>query len=259
MRLCASCGAQSSFGSCPFCGKDTAPLPTPRAVSALGRPVATRTAAPAPHPPPPARSGPLKFVVGGVVAGVLTILGVAFLSGALGGADDPESGAHPGPALSPVQSPQPEETTAAAAAPVTPSPEPTLSEEERREAALRTLEEMVVRDRGLDPVRGQWVAQLASKYEGVVDLSQQSDPFTIPDILDEVMAARNNPDYGHLVRVIHQGDWGRSEPGPATMWVTVADLDGSSREEIVRWCESRFTQRGEALLNVCYPRELHRR
>lgn len=140
----------------------------------------------------------------------------------------------------------------------TSTPDPP-TEEQLREAALATLEDMVTADRSRDPVRGQWVAQLASKYEGVVDESQQDEPFTIPDILDEVLIARQSPEYGHLVRVIHQGDWGRSEPGAQTMWVTVVDLDYRSREDVVQWCEDHFSQRGEALLNVCYARELHRR
>jgi hypothetical protein len=71
--------------------------------------------------------------------------------------------------------------------------------------------------------------------------------------------ARNNADYGSMVRVVHQGDWGNSKPGPKTMWVTFVDLDGTSRQQIVSWCEDHFPQRGEALLNVCYPRQMHRK
>jgi len=91
----------------------------------------------------------------------------------------------------------------------------------------------------------------------MVDKSLQAKPFTLPDVMDRIMSMRDNSEYGSLVRVVHQGDWGKSTPGPKPMWVTFVDLDASSREEVVSWCESHFTERGKALLNVCYPREMH--
>lgn len=133
----------------------------------------------------------------------------------------------------------------------TPSPTP-LS----RDAAIFALEDLVSKDAGLDPVRGQWVAQLSSKYEGVVDTSQQATPFTPTDILAEIERLRANGEYGSSIRVVHQGDWGGSTARATPMWVTFADLDLTSRNEVVAWCESHFTQRGKALLNACYPREL---
>lgn len=138
-----------------------------------------------------------------------------------------------------------------------PTPTPTeLTAEELRAEALGTLEQIVADDRDLSPVRGQWVAQLASKSEGIIDRTQQPDPFTLPDILAEVRSHQANAEYGSVVRVVHQGDWGQSETGPDPMWVTFADIDMSSREDVVAWCEEHFSQRGQALLNVCYPRQM---
>ncbi len=133
---------------------------------------------------------------------------------------------------------------------------PSLTPKQKRAAAYHTLQHMVAADARKDPVRGQWVAQLASKYEGVVDKRQQSTPFTVPQILAEVNRARHNPEYGSTVRVLHQGDWAGSTAGSRVMWVTVADLDLTSRDEVVTWCRHHFRQRGAALLDVCYPRQL---
>ena len=146
----------------------------------------------------------------------------------------------------------------AAGSPVTePTPTPTeMTAEELRNEALSTLEQIVADDREVSPVRGQWVAQLASKSEGIVDATQQPEPFTLPDILAEVRSHQANAEYGFMVRVVHQGDWGETEAGPDPMWVTFADINMSSREEVVSWCQDHFSQRGKALLNVCYPRQM---
>ena len=135
----------------------------------------------------------------------------------------------------------------------------TKSPAQLRRSAIAAMEAMVEEDRNQDPIRDQWVAQLSSKYEGVVDKTQQSRPFTTPQILAEVKAARDNPEFGSLVRVVHQGDWGGSTPGPKTMWVTFVDIDASDRDQVVSWCEDQFSQRGKALLNVCYPRQMFRK
>ena len=138
----------------------------------------------------------------------------------------------------------------------TPTVTATKSPSELRREAFVTLEHLVADDRRLSPIRGQWVAQLASKSEGIVDRTQQAAPFTLPQILAEIMSLKDNPDYGPLVRVVHQGDWGTSTAGPKPMWVTVADIDVTARADVVSWCEGHFSQRGQALLNVCYPRQM---
>jgi hypothetical protein len=139
----------------------------------------------------------------------------------------------------------------------TPTDVPTTkSAEELRSEAYATLEQIVADDRSRSPIRGQWVAQLASKSEGIVDTTQKATPFTLPDILDEITSLKQNPVFGSLVRVVHQGDWGRSTAGEKPMWVTFADLNASSRANVVAWCTQHFTERGQALLNICYPRQM---
>lgn len=135
----------------------------------------------------------------------------------------------------------------------------TLTPSEQRAQAFSALEQMVAADAQTNPIRGQWVAQLASKYEGVSDRTQQATPFSLVQILAEINRLKANPEYGSLVRVIHQGDWAGSTPGPTPLWVTFADLNASSRNQVVVWCRSHFSQRGKALLNVCYPRQLNRK
>ncbi len=133
----------------------------------------------------------------------------------------------------------------------------TLTPSEQRAQAFSALEQMVTADAQTNPIRGQWVAQLASKYEGVIDRTQQAAPFSLVQILAEINRIKANPEYGSLVRVIHQGDWAGSTPGPTPLWVTFADLNASSKDQVVVWCRSHFSQRGQALLNVCYPRQLN--
>ena len=159
--------------------------------------------------------------------------------------------------VTPTHSPSSEDTSAESQTPATTATETTTkSATELRDEAYSLLEQTVSRDAQLDPIRGQWVAQLASKTEGIVDKSQQATPFTLPDILKEIQSLQANPQFGSSVRVVHQGDWAKSRAGPTPMWIAFADINESSRASVVSWCEAHFAQRGTALLNVCYPRQL---
>lgn len=135
----------------------------------------------------------------------------------------------------------------------TPAPTPPV---DPRQAAYDRLEELVRQDSTKNVVRGQWVAQLASKYEGIVDPLVRTQPYTVPEILAEHEALRSHPEFGPSVRLLHQGDWGRAPAHNPPMWVTVADFDARSAAAVRAWCESRFPQRGKALENVCYARQL---
>jgi len=132
-------------------------------------------------------------------------------------------------------------------------PTPTVAPEEAAEAQL---EAFVAEDAARPTVRGQWVAQLSSKSEGIVDTALQPGPFTLPDIIAEHLRLRGDPEYGSLVRVLHLGDWGSHPAGASPMWVTVADIDAGSSAEVNTWCEAHFSQRGKALSNVCLPSQL---
>lgn len=181
-----------------------------------------------------------------VIAGV-----VGWSAGWFGGASSQAatSTSSPPPPGTPTPTSTPQVT-------VTATKTPALTPEQERDAAYNTLEQLVADDALKNPVRGQWVAQLASKTENIVDSTQKATPFTLQDILAEVRQHQANPSYGSTVRVLHQGDWGTTQPGPSTMWVTVADLDLRSQADVQAWCERTFTLRGEPLLNICYPREL---
>ena len=220
--------------------------PLPGAPSPPGPPaVATR-------PPRRGSAAPTAALVGALLVVGLGAGAVGWQQGWLPGMADPTAVATATvTASATVLTQQPTEEL--------PSAEPTPTEqtpEELRAEALSTLEQIVEDDRGMSPVRGQWVAQLASKSEGIIDTTQQPDPFTLPDILAEVRSHQANSEYGSRVLVVHQGDWGQTEAGPDPMWVTFADINMSSQEEVVSWCEDHFSQRGKALLNVCYPRQM---
>lgn len=198
------------------------------------------------------RQVPWVLVVSVVVAALVVIaVGVVgWNAGWFGGA--PSQAAPTAPTVeSPVAPPvsTPEVT-------VTQTQAPALTPEQERDAAFATLEQLVADDARMNPVRGQWVAQLASKTEGISDPTQQPTPFTLQDILAEIRRHQANASYGSQVRVIHLGDWGTTQPGPTPMWVTVADLNLSSQAEVQAWCERTFTLRGEPLLNICFPRQL---
>ena len=135
--------------------------------------------------------------------------------------------------------------------PVTPPPTPSA-----RAVAYAKLEKYWAEDAKRPVVRGQWVAMLASKREGIVDPTQQPEPFTVPDILAEHERLRNNPVFGSYVRMVHLGDWGTTQPESPPMWVTVADLNASTKANAQRWCEAHFTERGTALANICTPRQM---
>jgi hypothetical protein len=140
-------------------------------------------------------------------------------------------------------------STAPSAPPSTPPPDP-------RRAASDRLEELARQDATRNVVRGQWVAQLASKYEGIVDPLVRPEPFTLPEILAEHEALRLNPVFGASVRLLRQGDWGRAAAHDPPMFVTVADINAGSADAVRAWCEAHFAQRGRALENVCYVRQL---
>ncbi len=244
MGYCARCGNTMDAPVCRVCGWAEG--------GAL-------TATPAPSKRPLLVAG-----AGAVVLLLLVVVGVfGWRQGWFGGAETAGAGttSAAGGGTSGTSSGGGQASAAAPSPRVAPSPSPTPSPtppspEQLRATAIDTLEAMVVNDRARNPIRGQWVAQLASKYEGVSDPLQQSTPFTVPQILDEVNRLRSNPDYGSLVRVVHQGDWGNSTAGPLTMWVTFADIDYPSKADVQAWCEARFTQRGDELSDVCDPRQM---
>ncbi len=132
----------------------------------------------------------------------------------------------------------------------TPSPT-TLS----RDEAYAALEEQVAADRSLNPVRGQWVAIIDSKYEGLYDPLIQDQPFTVPQILARYKENRANPEWGMMVRLLHNGDWGK-KGNYKFMWVTIIDLDAPSKATVESWCATNFLGPAEDPEHDCMPRQM---
>jgi len=211
-------------------------------------------------PLPPRGTLPLAALA---VAGVVLLAALGIVGWRLHWFGDAEHAAAPATSsvtmpVTPTDPPGSEDTsTESAQTPATTAAKTrTKSATELGDDAYSLLEQTVSRDAQLDPIRGQWVAQLASKTEGIVDTSQQATPFTLPDILKEIQSLQANPEFGSSVRVVHQGDWAKSKAGPTPMWVAFADINESSRASVVSWCQAHFAQRGAALRNVCYPRQM---
>jgi hypothetical protein len=264
----------------PVMSEPTVPLglPEPEPVGYEPTPAAgSWSASPAAQPPPVRSALPPRRRVGWLVAA--TAAGVLLLAtggyaaakatilkdGAAGSTSAPASGsAQPIPTSVPIRSatPSPASATGPVAVPVplSPTPTPTPSaatpSADPAPAAYARLEALVGQDSTRPTVRGQWVAQLSSKSQGVVDTTLQPTPFTFPDILAEHLRLRENPGYGSLVRLVHLGDWGGIATPAAPMWVTVGDINARSSAEVTTWCQATFSQRGKALDNVCLARHL---
>lgn len=115
-------------------------------------------------------------------------------------------------------------------------PEPTPTEDPR-DVAYAALEAQVAADAALTPVRDQWVAVIDSKYEGLVDPVIQAEPFTVEQIKTMHDEYRTNPEWGSKVRLLHNGDWGERKER-RFMWVTIVDLDMSSKDDVTSWCRA---------------------
>ena len=147
-------------------------------------------------------------------------------------------------------------TVTATATPTTaPTPSVAPPVVDPRAAAFGQLETLVAQDAARPTVHGQWVAQLSSKSEGILDATLQPAPFTVPDILAEHLRLRSDPGFGSLIRVVHLGDWGHIATPASPMWISAADINAGSAAEVSTWCQAHFAQRGKALDNVCVPRQ----
>lgn len=271
MAYCGKCGASVVGGFCGSCGARSSQTGGPVAPPAAG----SWSASPAAPPPSvrsplPARRGS-AWLVAAIAAGALLLAAGGYAAAKVtilkdatpGSASSPAvTSVHPTPTSIPVPpaTASPSSATAPAVEGTIPAPTPTplVGDQDRRSpaAAYAQLEALVGQDATRPTVRGQWVAQLSSKADGVVDKTLQPGPFTVPDILAEHQRLRENPTYGSFVRLVHLGDWGGVATPASPMWVTVGDINGGSSAEVTAWCEATFAQRGKALNNVCLPRRL---
>jgi RNA polymerase subunit RPABC4/transcription elongation factor Spt4 len=142
-------------------------------------------------------------------------------------------------------------------------PAPTTAQPDPQAVATAQLQAIRAVDVPKIALAGQWVAQLASKTPGIVDLNQTTargdHTFTAADILDEYQKARSNPIYGTYVELLLSTDYGtRQLYNGQPLWVTVAAVPGfSSAGAVGTWCAQQFpTLTGSVLDGSCTPRTL---
>ena len=240
-RFCLQCGAENvEFDDTQTTIDDTHTIPVPN-----GRPDRSRR----------------SLLVACVVTAVLIVAGAgvgihqlttpSHTSKAVGLATTPAS-------------PQPTVVTSTPATTTTPiEPAPTTVQPDPQALAVATLQAIRAVDLPKIALAGQWVAQLASKTPGIVDLNQTTargdHTFTAADILNEYRKARSNPIYGTYVGLLLSTDYGtRQLYSGQPLWVTVAAVPGfSSADAVKTWCAQQFpTLTGSVLDDSCTPRTL---
>ncbi|KNX38871.1 hypothetical protein VV01_19805 [Luteipulveratus halotolerans] len=123
--------------------------------------------------------------------------------------------------------------------------------------AIVSLNHRADTDEAATPIDGRWVVQLDSKYVGVRDRSQQIERFTARDIWNRFQTVISDPRFGGKVRIVRDTHFGtRVGPDGKTTWIALLDLDQGSKASAQAWCEANFTERGKALANVCFPRQI---
>ncbi len=220
---------------------------------------------------------PLPVVVGGLAAVVVAVLvGVFLLRPTLGvGADDQTAAPQPTAASSSrLAGPTPSAGTGfgtATVPPVLPSllVDPPSTTPPTSSSTTSTLggdaavvvELQAIRDRDLGRVRfeGQWVAQLAAKYFGIVDPLQTtasgSHTFMPADVLAEYRQLRQR--FGDRVVLLLGTDHSPrvTAPSGARLWVTSYTGRFRSDQEVQDWCRRAYPSlSGRALANQCVPR-----
>lgn len=281
-RYCITCGHPTQAGSTPWRGLPAREpdalsehdlfAPSDRADTVIAQPLAQRQPQRPPQAPPPPsprpvhsspppppyavsgsprrRSAPVTLaLVAGLLIGLAGVGGLAVWWQQQGQTSDPNvvAGNTPSPrrvASLPTGSPTTPPPTASATAAAEASPQ----------ARLEAWREQGTAGFALD---GHWMAQLASKYEGVVDPAQTAadgdHTFGLADIVAEHETLRSRFDN---VRLVSGDDFGRRSTTPSTLWVTLYDPGSFGSEAEVRaWCRATFAPlSGAALENVCVPR-----
>ncbi len=149
-----------------------------------------------------------------------------------------------------ARAPEPGATVTSVLAPPVASPsrggaESAVSVASSEEQALDLLARESAAERALLKLEGQWVAQLASKYVGIVDPQQVTGSgehrFAASDIYAEHAALQERVT-GAQVLLLDSRTFGtrRSFEG-RPYWVTVAtDASFTSADRIVAWCAEQF-------------------
>jgi len=122
-------------------------------------------------------------------------------------------------------SPPPATATSATTTATITSPAATTAHPDPQTAAIAALQAIRAADLPKITLTGQWVAQLASKTPGIVDLNQTTvrgdHTFTALDILNEYQKARSNPVYGGFVDLLLSTDYRTQQLHDGQpLWVT---------------------------------------
>lgn len=241
----------------------------PPALASTGETRLPPVKAPMPRSPHP-RHGPSgRVLLAGGVAGVLVVAAVVFalltrsgLSNTQASAGSPIATTTMGPA--PSSPPNPVTVTAAPPPPV-PAPlsaTPTFASDPE-EAALARLRERASQDATRINKSGQWFAQLASKYVGVVDPRQVtadgSHTFTAVDIWAEFEATASRLGFEEVF-LLDSRTYGKrySHQGEALWVVGVHDPSFGDQASVREWCAGLYPNlSGDELTNVCMPNRLN--
>jgi hypothetical protein len=221
---------------------------------------------------PPRRTNARNFVLGGIglfVAATLvgTFMGWLSADRANAGFPTSQSSATTPPSEDPSDAPwpTPTETLPGPSQPsFTPGPTPTeTTEAELERQAYAALEDQAAADLQRTRLRGQWAAQLSSKYVGVHDRLQEtqsgSHTFHAVDILAEHQDLRHRFAGGRYeVRLLRGQDF---SPGTTyngeTLWYTFVLGDFTSPSGVKSFCRSAFPGlSGRYLENHCLSRTL---
>ncbi|MFT4295400.1 MAG: hypothetical protein QM582_08300 [Micropruina sp.] len=156
--------------------------------------------------------------------------------------------------------PNPAESTSASGSP-RPSTGSTSPASKQQQAGKQLAAQRAADRPGLS-LDGRWIAQLSSKYDGVVDKTQVAvgggHTFHLTDILAEHQQLRARfGNAGVNVYLLRATDFGRQRGSSRTIWVTIADPGLTSSAAISNWCRQQFSQYSRSEVgNVCMPREL---
>lgn len=163
------------------------------------------------------------------------------------------------PSRTSASNPPPSSGGSATQGTATASPSPSGPAAEQARASLAALQAARDGSRQQVTLDGHWAAQLASKYDGIVDPLQTtasgSHTFAYPDILTEYQQLRAA--HGDSVIVLHGTDFGRQVQRSKPVFVTLYDGGFSSSAQAQAWCARAFPGvTGKALANKCVPRSL---
>lgn len=207
---------------------------------------------PPPPPPPNPRRGAIWLTVGAVVIALAAGVWVYRSQ------QDPNV-ATPSASVSATPT---DATTSIPTEETPPSSTPSVSPEAPSEKPAATLARQREQDLSSTVLDGRWIAQLSSKYDGVVDRTQTAasggHTFKLADILAEHQSLRNRfESQGVSVLLLRATDFGRQRNWGRTIWVTVADPGADSKAEAQSWCRRTFPNRTKKQVeNICLPRQL---